>query len=45
MSYYGCTATHPEFTCLTAFYVGPKRFRKEANWCPTCREKLKCPSS
>lgn len=40
MSYYGCTATgHVEFTCLQAYYVGPKGFKKFERWCDNCKER------
>ena len=41
-NYYGCTATgHSEFTCLSAYYHGPKRFRNRAAWCDWCRATYK----
>jgi hypothetical protein len=43
-SYYGCTGAHSEFTCLSAYYVGPRRYKKVAAWCPSCREKYAHPT-
>lgn len=44
MNYYGCTSQgHAEFTCLSAFYTGPKRFRKLRAWCPECRARYRFP--
>lgn len=44
VSYYGCTASgHSEFTCLSAFYTGPRKYRRIAAWCPTCRVKYRFP--
>jgi len=41
--YYGCEGAHAEHTCLTAYYVGPKRFRKFTSWCEWCRDHYKFP--
>lgn len=41
--YYGCTGKHAEFTCATAFYVGPRKFKKQDAWCDWCRDHYKFP--
>lgn len=44
MSYYGCTAAgHTEHTCLTAYYVGPARYKRFRNWCEPCRTTYQHP--
>lgn len=42
-NYYGCDGKHTEFTCLSAYYVGPKRWKTYANWCASCKEKYSDP--
>ena len=43
MPYYGCPGGHPEFTCLSAYYVGPKKFQKFTAWCDWCRDHYQFP--
>jgi hypothetical protein len=42
-NHYGCAANHAEFTCVTAFYVGPRKYRKKAAWCQPCLDKYGFP--
>lgn len=45
-SYYGCTANHSEFTCLSQYYqtTGRRRHRY-AKWCESCKAKYKEPDN
>lgn len=43
MPYYGCTAGHSEFTCLSAYYCGPRKFKKPEAWCDWCRATYQFP--
>jgi hypothetical protein len=43
-NYYECTAQgHIEFTCLQAYYVGPKRYKKFDAWCDNCKKRYAHP--